>query len=78
MIADHYLVKRGYRVEWLYGREGYWYTGGFNPAALACWAVGIASYWLCYLRAPYIGSSIPSMLVSMLLYTLIGRLHTRG
>jgi len=75
MIADHYLVKRGYRVEWLYGREGYWYTGGFNPAALACWAAGIASYWLCYFKAPFVGSSIPSMLVSMLLYAVIGRTY---
>jgi len=78
MIADHYFVKGGYRVDWLYSRDGYWYLGGFNPAAIVCWAAGIATYWLCYFKAPFVGSSIPSMVASILLYILIGQLYERA
>lgn len=44
MIADYYIVKRGYDLRKLYtnGPEGYWYRGGYNPAAVATFVLSVA------------------------------------
>jgi len=71
VITDYIVKRREYDVEEVLREMGgrYWYRRGFNPKAIAAWAVGLAVYWLAnYLG---VGSSIPSMLSAAGLYYLI-------
>ncbi len=72
VLSDYFIVRRR-RIEprQLYLPGGiYWYTGGFNITALAAWAAGFATFQLIAVKQYAVGSSIPSMLVSGLIYIL--------
>ena len=68
VLADYFIVRKSrYDTGQLNGRGAYWYTGGFNPIAFAAWIVGFALFH--YLQqTTSIGSSIPSLLVTGILY----------
>ena len=71
MIVDYYLVRsRHYGRDILRGRGGeYWYSGGVNVAAVGVWLVGAgASLLLTYVVPSPIGATIPTFVLSALLY----------
>jgi NCS1 nucleoside transporter family len=71
MIVDYYLVRsRHYGRDILQGRGGqYWYTGGVNVAAVLVWLIGAgASLLLTYVVPSPIGATIPTFVLSALLY----------
>ena len=74
MIADYYIVKRGaYTTDILKPRDGrYWYTAGVNWAAIAAWVVGaVGAYVWTYAWPTPIGATIPSFVVTFVLYLLL-------
>jgi nucleobase:cation symporter-1, NCS1 family len=74
MIADYYIVKRGaYTPDILKPRNGrYWYTAGVNWAAIAAWVVGaVGAYVWTYAWPTPIGATIPSFVVTFVLYLLL-------
>lgn len=71
MLVDYYVVKRGaYTADVLRGSGGlYWYRGGVNIAAVLVWLVGAAtSLLLTYQLASPVGATIPTFLISAVLY----------
>jgi NCS1 family nucleobase:cation symporter-1 len=45
VVADYFVVRRGYESSELYRPGGaYWYTGGLNIPAIAIWILGFAVY----------------------------------
>ena len=80
LAADYFLLRRRrYETEELYHPAGrYWYLGGFNPWALLAWAVGVAAYHLIASRLPWLGASVPSFLISLVLYGILGALTKHG
>ncbi|MHA7189257.1 purine-cytosine permease family protein [Arthrobacter sp. MDT2-16] len=71
MIVDYYLVRsRHYGRDILRGHGGeYWYSGGVNVAAVGVWLVGAgASLLLTYVVPSPIGATIPTFVLSALLY----------
>jgi len=87
MIADYFVVKRGYKAEELLKEGGeYWYSSGYNLAGMAIWFIGFLFYILVAMEGimgytiPYFsrfgylaGSSIPTFLLVFFLYWLICR-----
>jgi putative hydroxymethylpyrimidine transporter CytX len=85
VLADYFLIRRGaFDLEDLYRMEGkYAFWKGLNPAALIAWVVGFAVYlgfspmlMEKILGIPWafpwpIGSSLPSMILSGLIYWVI-------
>ena len=81
LLTDYYVIKRGkYQNDMMYGNKiikiGY-------PAIIA-WAIGAVLYYLLsqlspiYLaQLPTIGSTIPSLIISSLLYLLITKLNLK-
>ncbi len=74
LAADYFLLRRrNYRVDELYRPQGeYWYRAGFNPWAMLAWVLGIAAYQAIANRAPWLGASVPSFLVSLVIYWVLG------
>lgn len=71
MLADYYVVHKGsYDADILRGRGGkYWYRGGVNPAAVLTWALGaVFSLLLTYVLASPVGATIPTFVISFVLY----------
>jgi purine-cytosine permease-like protein len=71
MIVDYYIVHKGfYGLDILRGSGGeYWYTGGFNVAAVVVWIIGVASsFYLTYVVSSPVGASIPTFFISFVLY----------
>lgn len=71
VIADYYIVKRGFYSKDILRDEGgmYAYVRGVNWAAVIVWIVGaFASYLLTYVWASPVGATIPSFVISFLLY----------
>jgi NCS1 family nucleobase:cation symporter-1 len=81
LLTDYFVIKRGkYQNDMMYGNKiikiGY-------PAIIA-WAIGVVLYYLLsqlspiYLaQLPTIGSTIPSLIISSLLYLLITKLNLK-
>ncbi len=75
VLTDYFIIRgRRLEIEELY-REGgaYWYSKGFNPAALVSWAVGFVVFETIALTKYPLGGSIPSMATAGLCYLLITR-----
>lgn len=71
LIVDYYIIKRRtYTRDILRDRGGiYAYTHGINWAAVGVWIVGaLVSYLLTYAYPSPVGATIPSFVVSFLLY----------
>jgi len=81
MVSDYYLVKRSYRgVELVQPKGAYWYWGGFNPVALACWIAGFLFYiWLLQSGiASLLGATLPTVALTMLLYFAVSKVKGRS
>jgi putative hydroxymethylpyrimidine transporter CytX len=81
ILADYWILKRGqYSVEDILNRRGgrYWYTVGFNvPAWISCLVgIGAAFYWL-RVSPLSIGASIPTFLLTLVLYLSLSSLARR-
>jgi putative hydroxymethylpyrimidine transporter CytX len=75
VLTDYFLIrKRQLNLDDL-DKEGgeYWYWNGFNLSAIISWAAGFFIYELIALTQMPVGGSIPSILVSGVLYLLITR-----
>ncbi|MCD6481556.1 MAG: putative hydroxymethylpyrimidine transporter CytX [Thermoplasmata archaeon] len=82
MIADYFVVKKGYEAEELLKEGGkYWYSRGYNIRGMAIWLIGFLFYILLAMEGimgysiPYfspagytLGSSIPTFVLVFLLY----------
>ena len=70
VLTDYFLVrKRDLDVNELYKTRGsYWYSNGFNVTALIAWVAGFATYKLIETLQYPIGASLPSFVVSAVLY----------
>ncbi len=79
MIVDYYIIRKGkYDINLIGKKEGpYWYTGGVNWYAVVAWGLGAMSY--LRLRdmgfgANFIGSVVPSMFVTGIIYFVIAKI----
>jgi putative hydroxymethylpyrimidine transporter CytX len=79
VLTDYFILRgRKLEVDAIYLEGGpYWYSHGYNPAALAAWAVGFAVYESMALLKLAAGGSIPSMLAAGLLYWALSNKATR-
>lgn len=71
LIADHYIIKRGVYTSDILRDDGgiYSYVRGINWAAVIVWIIGaLASYLLTYVWPSPLGATIPSFVISFLLY----------
>ena len=71
MIVDYYIVNKGhYGPDILRGRGGrFWYQGGVNIASIAVWLVGAGtSVILTYVAPSPIGATVPTFVISFVLY----------
>ena len=70
VLTDYFLIrKRRIDVDALYDDAGpYRYASGFNCVALLSWAAGFATYKLVEVSGLPLGATLPSILVSGLLY----------
>jgi NCS1 family nucleobase:cation symporter-1 len=83
LLTDYFLVKRGrYQIDMMYGNGNKLIKIGY-PAILA-WSIGAVLYYILsqlspiYLsEIPTVGSTIPSLIVSSLLYLLITKLYLK-
>ena len=83
LFADRFLVRRRrYRNDELYppaaaGSGRSWW--GVNPVALAAWAAGVATYLAETTWVGWLGGTLPSLVVSLVAYVLLGAiLHGRA
>jgi purine-cytosine permease-like protein len=74
LAADYFILRqRNYNLDELYTPQGaYWYSKGFNLWALLAWAIGVILYHAIARYAPWLGASIPSFVVTLLLYSALG------
>ncbi len=74
VLTDYFFIRRRkLNLDALYAVGGaYWYTGGFNVAALVSWSAGFALYWIA-VKMTALGGSLPSILFAGLAYYVIAR-----
>ena len=74
VLTDYFFIRRRkLNLDALYAVGGaYWYTGGFNVAALVSWSAGFALYWIA-VKMTALGGSLPSILFAGLTYYVIAR-----
>lgn len=92
IVADFFVVRRGYDADAFFARGGrYWYAGGVNLLAVGTWIAGFLLYqWIAppaaltaalgdgfsALASP-VGATIPSFALAFVLYAILGRLTVR-
>jgi putative hydroxymethylpyrimidine transporter CytX len=79
VLSHHYiLAKQRIDVEQLYTKGGdYWYSRGVNISAIASWAAGFTVYILITIYLPWLGATIPSMLIAAALNIALAKLQKR-
>ena len=82
LFADYFLIRRrAYRMAELYpAGTAATRTAGINLVALLAWAAGIGSYLLVIRAAPWLGGTLPSLGVSLVVYlalSWLGRAFAR-
>jgi len=75
VLSDYFFIrKRKLNTEAIYKIGGsYWYYKGFNIVALISWAAGFLVFEIIAIAEYPIGSSLPSMFVSGILYLILMR-----
>jgi len=73
MLVDHFHVRRRHiDAAALTLRDGpYWFAGGFNPLGIAAWLLGVASFHAISSLAPWIGATVPALLIAATSYLLL-------
>lgn len=75
LVADYFVLnRRKYQITELY-REPPPYWLGLNPIALAVWIIGIFAYHYIARNVPHLGASIPSFLITLILYLVLAKLE---
>lgn len=75
LLADYFVLnRRKYQITELY-REPPPYWLGLNPIALAVWIIGIFAYHYIARNVPHLGASIPSFLITLILYLVLAKLE---
>jgi len=71
VLADYFFLRRKSRAEQPFHRQDfYWYSAGFNPWAFVSWGTGFGLYHILQAMSS-IGSSIPSLVASGLVYLFV-------
>jgi len=72
VLADYFILrKRKYSLSDIYKKGEYWYYQGVNLKAVISWIIGVILYQQCIKYSLWIGSSIPSIFVSGIIYLII-------
>jgi len=72
VLADYFILrKRKYFLSDIYKKGEYWYYQGVNVKAVISWIIGVILYQQCIKYGLWIGSSIPSIFVSGIIYLII-------
>jgi len=72
VLTDYFILrKRKYSLSDIYKKGEYWYYQGVNVKAVVSWIIGVILYHQCIKYGLWIGSSIPSMFVSGIVYLII-------
>ncbi len=76
VAGDYFLLrKRKYLTEELYRLRGrYWYWKGVNLIALFSWLTGVIVYYVIVSFIAWLGASIPSFLVSLVIYFAVSKI----
>lgn len=75
VIVDYFLVRKKVQFEALFQKNGiYWYTGGFNILAYVALIIGFAIYQFAYNGGWGVGSSIPSFVITGVIYYIIAKI----
>jgi len=79
LAADYFVLnRRKYETTELYRepppRAKYWYWLGLNPIALGVWIIGIFTYHYIARNVPHLGASIPSFLITLIIYLVLAKL----
>lgn len=79
VLTDYFFMrKRNIDVPELYKTGGqYWYTKGFNSAAIISWVAGFMVFEFIAIMKYSVGGSIPSILTAGILYYLITSLKEK-
>jgi len=80
VLTDYFVIrKRQVEVDELYRSRGsYWYANGFNVIALIAWVAGFATYKAIEILEYPVGASLPSIIVSAILYYYFTLLRSRS
>ncbi|MHC2994485.1 MAG: putative hydroxymethylpyrimidine transporter CytX [Candidatus Atribacteria bacterium] len=79
VLTDYFILrKRKYFPEDIYKKGRYWYSQGVNIVAILSWIIGVVLYQQCIKYGLWIGSSIPSMFVSGIIYLIIMKKIKKG
>lgn len=77
MLVDYFFIKKSkVDVESMLKEDSsskYWYSKGFNWKAIIVWVVGIVLYNLLYYVWTPLGSTVPTFIVTSLIYFLVCR-----
>lgn len=78
VVVDYFVVRRRrYSVEDLYKRSGiYWHTGGVSLEAIVVWVLGIAVYFAVQYLIPDLGATLPSFIVTALVYLALSKVRS--
>jgi putative hydroxymethylpyrimidine transporter CytX len=79
LFADYFLVRRrSYVSQELYRQGGsYWYWHGIHLPGLIAWGLGILVFHLMNRFLPWVGASVPSLVISLGLYWVLARMSLR-
>lgn len=77
VLTDYFLIrKRQLNTEEIYKKDGeYWFSNGFNVAAIVSWAIGFIVYEFIAVMKYAIGGSLPSLIAAGLVYFLVTQLR---
>ena len=80
VLTDYFVIRRrNLQVEALYQNGGaYWYKNGFNPKAIAAWAIGFLVYEAIAIFKWPIGASLPALAAAGLVYYFLSRSRNNG
>jgi NCS1 family nucleobase:cation symporter-1 len=69
LFADYFVLnRRRYTTQDLYPADGLGRSRGVNPVALVAWACGIAAYLAETTYVGWLGGTLPSLAVSLVVY----------
>ena len=79
LFADYFVLRhRRYGQDDLYPADGRRrFPGGMNPLALVAWACGITAYLAETTYVGWLGGTLPSLAVSLVVYLLAGAIMER-
>jgi putative hydroxymethylpyrimidine transporter CytX len=79
VLTDYFLIRKRRLIgEEIYKKDGdYWFTGGFNAAAILSWTIGFIVYEIIAIMKYTIGGSLPSLIAAGLVYYFMTRLRKK-